>query len=263
RAAHDDLDELEPGALRPTHAALPREPGGQTAQSVRCRGHAFALVAVPGGEEARDELVDAELELAPDPADLLEAGADRVAHPPVLVPLAWGELDSTDAAAERHDDVGRVENLAAERLRVGVGEVDPDLGHRRDHVRVELRGHVRARRDRVDASAGADHGQGGGHLAAAPRLQSDEDDLRTFALDRAFDLAECPEPVAREPLAEGGDVAGNRGVPELGERFLEDPLDRRAGVSLLELLEELLPRLRDLKVRRRRGRRSRLLAAAG
>ena len=83
----------------------------------------------------------------------LEVPAGGIFELPVLVPLSRIERARV-TAAHRDDHVGRLDDLLGPRLRVLTGDVDADLGHRRDRTYAALADPVRLRLLSLIADAG-------------------------------------------------------------------------------------------------------------
>src|SRR5690606_33368956 len=95
---------------------------------------------------------------------------------PVEVALA-GVVRAGVAAAHGDHDVGGLDGVAGERLGKLGGEVDPELGHDRDHGRVDSIGWFGAGGAHGDGSLGVVGEKRGGHLRAAGVVHAHEQDL--------------------------------------------------------------------------------------
>src|SRR5437764_14901945 len=86
--------------------------------------------------ELVEELVDASVDLVASRADFIDWSACGVWEVPVDVAL-FEDVGALVAAAHRHDDVGLLGELAGEQLGPAVGEIDVELAHQLDHLRVD------------------------------------------------------------------------------------------------------------------------------
>src|SRR3954451_6015710 len=124
-----------------------------------------------------DERADALGDLVADAAHCLQVLAGRILELPVLVALA--RIDRARvSAAHRDHGVCPAHRAVGQWLRELVLEIDPDLSHRRHHVRVELASRVAAGRAHVNSPAGELVEQAGCHLAAARVVNADKEHLR-------------------------------------------------------------------------------------
>ena len=93
--------------------------------------------------------------ISSDLGDLVDRSSGGIGEVPVDVFLA-GDVRALVATAHRDHEVGLLGEVAREQLRLSVGEVDADLVHRLEHLRVHLVGRCRPRRTRaVSALRGA------------------------------------------------------------------------------------------------------------
>ena len=132
-------------------------------------------------EQVREEELDAAADLVADGAHGLDALACRVVEHPVLVALP-GEERALVPAPHRDHHVGGQHRVRGEHLRLGPGDVDPELRHRLDRHRVHPVGGLRARREHVDPVAGQGHQEAGCHLRAACVVHAHEQDAGSIAL---------------------------------------------------------------------------------
>jgi hypothetical protein len=93
-------------------------------------------------------------------------------------------------------------------------QVNPQLGHRLDHRRVDLFCWVRACRTDVHLPRGAEVQKACGHLRTSRILDADEEHLRDFFHDRPFGLAECLQPLTSEAMSQDRNEDVDPGIAE-------------------------------------------------
>jgi len=147
------ISEPGTGTLLARHALTPSMRWG-TEWRLGDRGRFAAGLALSSQQVGR-ECFDAVLDVAPDASDLVEARARRIADAPVDVLLARRDHETADAASHRDNDVCGSEDLECQRPAEAVRNVESDLLHRGDDVRVDRGRHTGAGRVHTDAFAAA------------------------------------------------------------------------------------------------------------
>ena len=185
--------------------------------------------------EAAEQLADAATDLVADRPHRVDALAGGVVELPVLVALAREERAGV-AAAHRDDDVGGLDDLVGPRLGELVGDVDADLGHRRDRRRVHLVAGLGAARPRDRPVAGEVVEPPERHLRAPGVVHAEEQHGRETVVGLALDARERLEALAGEALGEDGqEVQRGGAVGELVVARGEEPFDGLGAEHAVEL----------------------------
>jgi hypothetical protein len=129
------------------------------------------------------------INLVSDLTDGIDRLAGWIGEVPINVALAR-DVGTFVAASHRYHEVGPFGKLPPESGRGAVGEVDPDLIHNLDDLRMHAVGRSRARGQRVVPVACGSFKQGLAHLGAPGVLAADEQD-RTH---------EAPPGIPDEPI---------------------------------------------------------------
>src|SRR3954451_12616953 len=129
-------------------------------------------------EEIGNEPLDSPVDLVADRAHGIERlGIGGVVEHPVLVALA--REDRTRIAASHGDHhIGGAHEVVRERLWEGVGEIDPQLGHRFDDQWVDCLSRRRPGGADADMARRPERDETRRHLSASRVVHADEQDLR-------------------------------------------------------------------------------------
>ncbi len=156
---------------------------------------------IPARDEVAQQRLDSAVDLVADDPHLLQWPARRVCQLPVQVALAG--IDRTGVSAPHGDHhVSRLDDLVGPRLGELLGDVQADLGHRVGDVAMDLLGWRRPGRADAHRSLRVVVEQRGCHLTPPGVVDADEQDLRDFFHDGAFQLTERAQPLTREAVHE-------------------------------------------------------------
>ena len=164
--------------------------------------HGVLLVRVQAGTdlEVREQGAHPAADLVADGSDCGDIEPRRIVQLPVLVALARKQRAGIAAPHGDHD-VGGLHDLVGPRLRVFTGDVDTDLGHRRDRRRVDLDAWLGSARPRDRPVPGEMVEPAESHLRSPRVVDTQEQHDRCAVADLALDLGQRLQALAGERSA--------------------------------------------------------------